>query len=628
MEPDAAQPPCLGPGPGQPCPGSWAATARPRRAGSGDVPQGPGPSRLFQVRPLQEASAQRALGLSCLSLQERIRRFQKSLAASEEPSPRAPSPRARGRAGQEPRPSGRDWPPRRSEESVLSSKAPGLCPSSSRPPAQKERTEPAGETRPPPGGTRGPSVGPGCSVREQVRSIELRFGASQAPWAAAAPRGRSGLTGAPAAGPQRSRAAWGGEKEPRPPGKGQRSSALPARLCLPQPEPPAPERPQGGRKDNAALRLGALRAGARAPGLPQAPPDAGRPKAAQGEGPAGEGLPGTGPAGGPLQSHLPRRGPLTSSLLPAEGRAPEPPPALPLAPWGLGESDGDDSDSTESSLTTPSEQRQPHGRSFALSLAELMEFGPDRKEAPLDEGCSASLNSSLSSLSVVSPIPAQDLEQLLQEVKGLGEESLQHLKEIQVVVLHKDEGAELGFSVAGGSDQHERVTIHRVFASGLAAQEGTIQPGDEVLSIDGHSLTGCSHGEALQTLHRAQAARQAIVVLRKGAVDGLPNGSLPAPVPQPPPSAPAPSVCLPATVRPMQVVKDANGLRFSLDGGRGSLQGDRPLAVKKIFQGGPKDLLQPGDELLQIGERSLQGLMWLEAWQLTRALPMDPSSSS
>uniref|UniRef100_A0A452HD80 PDZ domain-containing protein n=2 Tax=Gopherus TaxID=38771 RepID=A0A452HD80_9SAUR len=77
-------------------------------------------------------------------------------------------------------------------------------------------------------------------------------------------------------------------------------------------------------------------------------------------------------------------------------------------------------------------------------------------------------------------------------------------------------------------------------------------------------------------------------------------------------------------VRPVQVVKDANGLRFSLDGGRGSLQGDRPLTVKKIFQGGPKDLLQPGDEVLQIGERSLQGLMRLEAWQLIRALPMGP----
>uniref|UniRef100_A0A674JKS7 PDZ domain-containing protein n=1 Tax=Terrapene triunguis TaxID=2587831 RepID=A0A674JKS7_9SAUR len=75
---------------------------------------------------------------------------------------------------------------------------------------------------------------------------------------------------------------------------------------------------------------------------------------------------------------------------------------------------------------------------------------------------------------------------------------------------------------------------------------------------------------------------------------------------------------------PLQVVKDANGLRFSLDGGRGSLQGDRPLTVKKIFQGGPKDLLQPGDEVLQIEERSLQGLMRLEAWQLIRALPVGP----
>ncbi|XP_038238918.1 pro-interleukin-16-like isoform X2 [Dermochelys coriacea] len=615
MEPDAAQPPCPGPGPGQPRPGSWAATARPWRAGSCDGPRGPGPSPLFQVRPLQEASAQRALGFPCFSLQERIRLFQKSLAASEEPGPRAPGPGARGRAGQKPKPSGRDWPPHRSEGRVLSSRAPGLRPSSSGPPAQRELTEPAGETRPPPGGARGPRVGPGCSVREQVRSFELRFGATQAPWAVAAPRGRSGLMGAPAAGPQRSRAAWGREQESRPPRKGQLLSALPARLCLPQPEPPAPEQPQGGRKDSAALGLGALRAGARAPGLPQAPPDASRPKAAQGEGPAGEGLPRTRPAGGPLQSHLPRRGPLTSSPLPTEGRAPEPSPALPLAPWGLGESDGDNSDTTESSLTTPSEQNQPRSRSFALSLAELMEFGLDGKEEPLDKGRSTSLNSSLS---MVSAVPAQDLEQMLEEVKGLGDESLQHLKEIQVVVLHEDEGAGLGFSISGGSDQHKRVRIHRVFASGLAAQEGTIQPGDEVLSINGHSLTGCSHGEAVRMLHRAWAARQAIVVLRKGAVDGLPNSSLPALVPQPPPSAPD------ATMRPVQVVKDANGLRFSLDGGRGSLQGDRPLTVKKIFQGGPKDLLQPGDELLQIGERSLQGLMRLEAWQLIRALPMGP----
>ncbi|XP_030398377.1 pro-interleukin-16-like isoform X1 [Gopherus evgoodei] len=610
MEPVAAQTPHLGPG--QPQPRSWATAARPWRAGSCDSPQGPGLSPRFQVRPLQEASAQRPLDLPSLSLQERIRFFQKNLAASEEPAPRRlqpPSPRAWGRGGQELRSSGRVWPPRRSEERVPSSRDPALRPSSSGPPA---RMEPAGEMQPPPVRGRGISVGPGCSVRQQVRSFELRFGASQASCAAAAPRGRGRLTG------RQSQAGWSRELEPWPPGKGQQLSALPARLCLPQPEPPAPEQPQGGRRAGARAPglpqteppapeqpQGGRRAGARAPRLPWTPTDASRPKAAWGEGPAGEGLPGAGPAGGPSQSHLPRCSPLTSSPLPTEARAPKLPPALPPAPWGLGESNGDDSDSTESSLT------QLDGRSFALSVAELREFG-------LDEGHSASLNSSLSGLSMMSLIPAQDLEQLLEEVKGLGDESQQHLQEIQVVVLHKDQGAGLGFSLAGGSDQHKKVTIHRVFAGGLAAQEGTIQPGDEVVSINGHSLAGCSHGEALQTLHRARTARQAIVVLRKGGVDGLPNGSLPAPGPQPPPSAPD------TMVRPVQVVKDANGLRFSLDGGRGSLQGDRPLTVKKIFQGGPKDLLQPGDEVLQIGERSLQGLMRLEAWQLIRALPMGP----
>lgn len=304
-----------------------------------------------------------------------------------------------------------------------------------------------------------------------------------------------------------------------------------------------------------------------------------------------------------------------SSPLPSDGRAPGPPPALPPTPWGLGDSD-EDSDSTASSLTAPSEQSQPDGRSFTLSLAELREFGLDGKEASLEEGCSASLNSSLSGVSL---IPAQELEQLLEEVKGLGAESLEQPQGIQVVVLHKDEGVGLGFSIVGGSDQRQRVTIHRVFASGLAAQAGTVQPGDEVLSINGHTLTGCSHGEAQRALLRARPARQAIVVLRKRGVDRLPNGPPSAPGPRPPPSAPAG-----ATVMPVQLLKGAYGLGFSLAGGLGSLQGDRPLTVKKIFQGGPTDLLQPGDELLQLGERSLQGLMRLEAWQLIRALPPGP----
>lgn len=61
------------------------------------------------------------------------------------------------------------------------------------------------------------------------------------------------------------------------------------------------------------------------------------------------------------------------------------------------------------------------------SLAELWDWGLDGKEAPQDKGaraktCSAPLNSSMSSASL---IPAADLELMLEEAKGLGEETLQ-----------------------------------------------------------------------------------------------------------------------------------------------------------------------------------------------------------
>jgi len=38
------------------------------------------------------------------------------------------------------------------------------------------------------------------------------------------------------------------------------------------------------------------------------------------------------------------------------------------------------------------------------------------------------------------------------------------------------------------------------------------------------------------------------------------------------------------------LVKDGAGLGFSLEGGKGSIQGDKPLTVKKIFIGMPSHL--------------------------------------
>lgn len=55
-----------------------------------------------------------------------------------------------------------------------------------------------------------------------------------------------------------------------------------------------------------------------------------------------------------------------------------------------------------------------------------------------------------------------------------------------------------------------------MFATGVAAQEGSLQEGDTVLSINGTSLCGCAHWEALRVLRRARIRNLGVVVLRRG----------------------------------------------------------------------------------------------------------------
>lgn len=56
-----------------------------------------------------------------------------------------------------------------------------------------------------------------------------------------------------------------------------------------------------------------------------------------------------------------------------------------------------------------------------------------------------------------------------------------------------------------------------MFPSGLAAQEGTIQKGDEVLSINGQTLRGVTHADATTALRQARNLKLAVVVICKRA---------------------------------------------------------------------------------------------------------------
>ncbi|XP_069029015.1 pro-interleukin-16 isoform X2 [Embiotoca jacksoni] len=255
-------------------------------------------------------------------------------------------------------------------------------------------------------------------------------------------------------------------------------------------------------------------------------------------------------------------------------------------------------------------------RSFSLSLASLTECTIERGGgAPHDEAAFTSAHS------VLSAIPSQEVQRMIQEVKAFDQETLKQLVDIHVVILHKEEGAGLGFSIAGGSDLESKApTVHKVFPSGLAAQEGTVQKGDEVLSINGQTLRGLTHTDATAAVRQARNPTLAVVVVCKRAgEEGREAGGCRSEEPD----AGAEEHEPPVTV---ELQKGAGGVGFTLEGGRGSIHGDKPLVINRIFQGGAAEQsgLQSGGELLQVQGVSLQDMTRFEAWSMIKALPEGP----
>ncbi|XP_063242334.1 uncharacterized protein LOC134542200 isoform X2 [Bacillus rossius redtenbacheri] len=260
-----------------------------------------------------------------------------------------------------------------------------------------------------------------------------------------------------------------------------------------------------------------------------------------------------------------------------------------------------------------------------------------------------SVTSIASSTSLISQ---QELQSLIDEANQVLEESgscPSPVYEVLVVVLHREmAGGSIGITLAGGADyESKEITVHKVLNGSPADKDGRIQKGDRILSINGKSMKGVTHREALNILKAPRTEVVLVVSRSRPDYDGAApveelsaasvRASLSAASSRPPriPEQPVDTTAnsqtedvIPEVSRGPPVVvtllKDGAGLGFSLEGGKDSPVGDRALTIKKIFTGGCAEkngTLVAGDELLNVNGTDVTAMSRIEAWSLMKRLP-------
>ncbi|XP_078048204.1 uncharacterized protein LOC144475800 [Augochlora pura] len=277
-------------------------------------------------------------------------------------------------------------------------------------------------------------------------------------------------------------------------------------------------------------------------------------------------------------------------------------------------------------IETPSSPLQPasgasHNRFPSLDSSVDENLSPD---VDTDRCCSEQFGSISSLASSTSLISQQELAQLVEEASL---EEARGAHDVIVVLLHKENPAgSVGITLAGGADcEVKEITVHRVLAHSIADRDGRVQRGDRILSINGRSTRGLTHRESLAVLKQPRS-EVVLVVSRARTEDGCRLRSRTASVETIIEGFEVNGVAEDTAWGPPSVVaiyKDGAGLGFSLEGGRDSPLGDRPLVIKKIFTGGAAEktgALKAGDQLLEVNGNDVTRMSRIEAWSLMKKL--------
>ncbi|XP_057625989.1 FERM and PDZ domain-containing protein 2 [Chionomys nivalis] len=210
--------------------------------------------------------------------------------------------------------------------------------------------------------------------------------------------------------------------------------------------------------------------------------------------------------------------------------------------------------------------------------------------------------------------------------------------EIYFVELVKEDGT-LGFSVTGGintSVPHGGIFVKSVIPGGPAAKEGQILQGDRLLQVDGVSLCGLTHKQAVQCLKGpGQVAR--LVLERRSPRIALPSpsaddrmGDVHMAVSLVTARSGRPASCVSVTDGPtfeVKLKKNSSGLGFSfvqMERGNGSHLKSNLVRIKRLFPGQPAEehgAIAAGDIILAVNGKPIEGLAFQEVLHLLRGAP-------